>query len=80
MIYHPYPPSFHEMIFILVYIDAGGDVFFVGVNVDDIVLAGRTLERITKVEETLSYKFDIKDTLLSGDASSAKPENWRSTA
>ena len=44
-----------------IYVDAGGDTFFIGVYVDDIVLAGRTLERITEVKETLSQKFDIKD-------------------
>ena len=44
-----------------IYVDAGGDTFFIGVYVDDIVLAGRTYERITEVKETLSQKFDIKD-------------------
>ena len=40
------------------YINAGGDVFFIGVYVDDIILAGPNLERI---KETLSQKFYIKD-------------------
>ena len=44
-----------------IYVDAGGDTFFIGVYVDDIVLAGRTYERITEAKETLSQKFDIKD-------------------
>ena len=44
-----------------IYIDAGGDIFFIGVYVDDIILASRTLERVTEVKEALSQKFDIKD-------------------
>jgi hypothetical protein len=44
-----------------IYTDAGGDIFFIGVYVDDIVLAGRNLERIREVKESLSQKFDIKD-------------------
>ena len=43
------------------YIDTGGDVFFIGVYVDDIIVAGKNLERIRKVKETLSRNFDIKD-------------------
>ena len=44
-----------------IYVDAGGDIFFIGVYVDDIVLAGQNLERIRKVKESLSREFDIKD-------------------
>ena len=44
-----------------IYIDAGGDIFFIGVYVDDIILASRDLGRIRKVKESLSRKFDIKD-------------------
>ena len=44
-----------------IYIDAGGDISFIGVYVDDIILAGRNLERIRKVKECLSREFDIKD-------------------
>ena len=44
-----------------IYIDAGGDIFFIGVYVDNIILASRTLERVTEVKEALSQKFDIKD-------------------
>ena len=43
------------------YVDAGGDIFFIGVYVDDIVLAGQNLERIRKVKKSLSREFDIKD-------------------
>ena len=44
-----------------IYIDAEGDIFFIGVYVDDIILASRDLGRIRKVKESLSRKFDIKD-------------------
>ena len=44
-----------------IYMDAGGDVFYMGVYVDDIILAGRTDDRIKEVIATLSRKFDIKD-------------------
>ena len=44
-----------------IYIDAEGDVFFIGVYVDDIILASRDLGRIRKVKVSLSRKFDIKD-------------------
>ena len=44
-----------------IYFDAGGDIFFIGVYVDNIVLAGQNSERIRKVKESLSQKFDIKD-------------------
>ena len=41
--------------------DAGGDVFFIGVYVDDIVLAGRSDERIKDVKDAIAKKFEIKD-------------------
>ena len=44
-----------------IYMDAGGDTFYVGVYVDDIILAGYTDERINKVKDALSRKFDMKD-------------------
>ena len=44
-----------------IYADAGGDTFFIGVYVDDIVMVSKNLERIKEVKETLSQKFDIKD-------------------
>ncbi len=40
---------------------AGGDTFFIGVYVDDIVLAGENEARIQEVKEMLASKFDIKD-------------------
>ncbi len=40
--------------------DAGGDVFFIGVY-DDIVLAGRSDERIKEVKDAIAKKFEIKD-------------------
>ena len=39
-----------------IYVDAGEDVFYIGVYVDDIVLAGRTDERIQEVKAALSRK------------------------
>ena len=44
-----------------IYMDAGGDVFFIGVYVDDIVLAGRSDERIKEVKDAIAKKFEIKD-------------------
>ena len=44
-----------------IYMDAGGDVFYMGVYVDDIILAGRTDDRIKEVIATLSRKLDVKD-------------------
>ena len=43
-----------------IYVDAE-DVFYIGVYIDDIVLAGRTDERIQEVKAALSRKFEIKD-------------------
>ena len=43
-----------------IYADAGGETFFIVVY-DDIVLAGLCDDRIKRVKETLSQKFDIKD-------------------
>ena len=44
-----------------IYMDAGGDVFYIGVYVDDIILAGRTDKWIKEVKGALSQKFNIKD-------------------
>ena len=38
-----------------------GDIFFIGVYVDDIVLAGENETRIKEVKEMLASQFDIKD-------------------
>ena len=38
-----------------------GDCFYIGVYVDDIVLAGRDETRIQEVKQMLARKFDIKD-------------------
>jgi len=43
------------------YTDAGGDLFFIGVYVDDIILAGCSDKRIKEVKDALAHKFDIKD-------------------
>lgn len=44
-----------------IYVDAGGDTIFIGVDVDDIILVGQNLERIKNVKESLSREFNIKD-------------------
>ena len=44
-----------------IYMDAGGARFHIGVFVDDMVLAGQNEERIAKMKDDLSHKFDIKD-------------------
>ena len=44
-----------------IYMDAGGDAFFIGVYVDVFVLAGRSDDRIQGVKNALSLKFDLKD-------------------
>ena len=41
--------------------DSGGDIFLIGVYVDDIVLAGKTDREIGEVKTALSASFDIKD-------------------
>jgi hypothetical protein len=38
-----------------------GDCFYIGVYVDDIVLAGKDKARIQEVKQMLASKFDIKD-------------------
>ena len=43
------------------HMDAGGDMFYLGVYVDDIILAGSNDDRINEVKAALSQKFDIKD-------------------
>lgn len=44
-----------------IYMDTGGDGFCIGVYVDDLVLCGRSDERIREVKNILSQRFDIKD-------------------
>ena len=44
-----------------IYMDAGGDVFYIGVYVDDIILARHTDKWIKEVKVALSQKFNIKD-------------------
>lgn len=41
--------------------DAGGDIFYIGVYVDNIILARSTDDQINEVKAALSQKFDIKD-------------------
>ena len=45
----------------LYYKDAEGDIFYVGVYVDNIILAGSTDDQINEVKAALSQKFNIKD-------------------
>ena len=44
-----------------IYMDAGGEVFSIGIYVDDILLAGKSDKKIKEVKEALEKKFDIKD-------------------
>ena len=44
-----------------IYTDTGGDLFFIGVYVDDIILAGHSDKKIKDVKDALAHKFDIKD-------------------
>ena len=44
-----------------VYKDSGGEMFLIGVYVDDIILAGKSDKRIKEVKMALAAKFDIKD-------------------
>ena len=45
-----------------IYRDSGGDTpFFIGVYVDDIVLAGCDQRKMKEVKEALAHKFNIKD-------------------
>ena len=41
--------------------DSGGEAFFIGVYVDDIILAGRSEKKIKEVKDALTMKFDVKD-------------------
>ncbi len=43
------------------YISGGDKAFFIGVYVDDMVLAGNDKAEIKRVEEELSARFDLKD-------------------
>ena len=44
-----------------IYVSTEGETFYLGVYVDDIVLAGTTEERIREIKNALSRKFEIKD-------------------
>ena len=44
-----------------VYKDSGGEMFLIGVYVDDIILAGKTDKKINEVKRALGAKFNIKD-------------------
>jgi len=44
-----------------VYKNTGGEMFLIGVYVNDIILAGKSDKRIKEVKRALSAKFDIKD-------------------
>ena len=41
--------------------DEGGEIFYHGVYVDDIILAGSSEDRVKEVKAALSQKFEIKD-------------------
>ena len=44
-----------------IYASTGGEEFYIGVYVDDIVLAGSSEEKFQEIKTALSRKFDIKD-------------------
>ena len=44
-----------------IYRDSGGEPFFIGVYVDDIILAGDSQAKLEEVKKALAQKFDIKD-------------------
>ena len=44
-----------------IYTAEKGEIFIIGVYVDDIVLAGKNMKQINEVKKTLSNKFDVKD-------------------
>ena len=44
-----------------VYTDSKEEKFFIAVYVDDIILAGKTDERMTKVKRSIGEKFKVKD-------------------
>ena len=44
-----------------IYISGGANTFFIGVYVDDMVLAGSDKAEIKRVKEELSARFDLKD-------------------
>ena len=44
-----------------IYVSTGDEPFYFGVNVDDIILAGPSNEKIQEVKNASSAKFDIKD-------------------
>ena len=43
------------------YRKTGGDVMYIGVYVDDIILAGKTVKQLEEIKRHLSQEFDIKD-------------------
>ena len=43
------------------YRKTGGDIMYVGVYVDDIILAGKTVRQLEEIKRDLSQEFDIKD-------------------
>ena len=43
------------------YRKTGGDIMYVGVYVDDIILAGKTVRQVEEIKRDLSQEFDIKD-------------------
>ena len=43
------------------YVSSKGELFFIAVYVDDIILAGKSIERMNEVKSALSAQFDVKD-------------------
>ena len=43
------------------YRKTGGDIMYIGVYIDDIILAGKTVKQLEEIKTDLSREFDIKD-------------------
>ena len=44
-----------------IYTSSGGEMFMIGVYVDDIILTGKSDKRMKEVKKDLAKKFNIKD-------------------
>ena len=43
------------------YVSSEGEMFIIAVYVDDILLAGKSIERISEVKEEIAKRFKVKD-------------------
>ena len=42
-------------------LNAGGEVFILAVYVDDIILGGKSIEKIQQIINEIALRFDVKD-------------------